>query len=236
MASLFSSSDFVTLMGGTGSYRPDAVTTALLLAEGDIENELGHGLTPKATTEEYPWPGQNGLLMLKKKRLISVDTVIALHNLNCSLCTWESRTDCAVVYDSLQGIVRPLDCSGWPCCSNGCWSSCDCPARVRITYTHGFATGALKSAGALTDEGQKIGSAVMLYTLHQLRNVLSLTAQGDMVVSSWSSAGYSESRQFSPDAGGTRRVSALVQEARNILRDGGYIIKRAISIRGKRFV
>ena len=79
--------EFSAFQGGTGQYRAQSITDALLLGESDVEGWLETFLTPTAQTEEFIWPIDNGLIMLKKVRTISVDAVVAVHSLDCS-CEW----------------------------------------------------------------------------------------------------------------------------------------------------
>jgi len=207
-------SDFSTYCGGaTGSYTSTQIQLGLDIAEWIAEEFLVTPLTPTAQTEEYPWPILKEL-QLKKRRIISIDTVTSLHYLDCD-CEWETETECAVTYDALQGIVFAVAYAAFPCCTvRGCWCGCTCPARIRIVYTAGFPSGYFT--------GSKVGSVFRMAICQIARWALdattSLTAEGEKDLQSWSSMDYSES--FGAAADWVAGVSAdpRVRQALNLLK------------------
>lgn len=171
-----------------GSYTDAQIQRALDIAEWLAEEFLCTPLTPTQQTEEYPWPFMQSL-QLRKRRIITVDTVLALHTLDCN-CEWDSVTECAVILNALQGIINPIACGSFPCCTNnGLWCGCVCPARIRVTYTAGF------SATFFTDSkvGKATRHALAMIAKYLLPEITSLTPSGAKIIKSWSSMDYSES-------------------------------------------
>lgn len=207
---LLAPSDFVSYHGGSGVYRAQAVTDAMKLAEGDVRNWIGCGVVPTTETEEIPWPTDDGKVMLRKVRLISIQSVTALHSLDCS-CEWQEATDCAVILNARQSIIQMVDCNG---VGNRCWP-CRCPRRARVTYTHGFT--AAESA-ADTMDGIALRSAIMVDAVGILQANIGLGMSGSANIGSFSSAGYSESRNFNERSGANERINPLIQEAKEIAR------------------
>lgn len=188
MPDIVSVADFTAYSGGsTGSYTETQVETALDIAEWLAEEFLNTPLTPTQQTEEHPWPWQKPL-QLKKRRIITIDTVTALHYLDCD-CEWVDTAECAVIFDALQGIINPVACSAFPCCTaNGQWRGCTCPARVRVVYTAGF------PAGYFTGKvGSVFTMAICQIAKYILPDITNLTAEGEKMIKSWSSMDYSES-------------------------------------------
>jgi len=189
MSDIVTTSDFSDYCGdSTGSYTSTQVQLALDIGEWLAEEYLMTPLTPTAQTEEYPWPFQKEL-QLKKRRIISIDTVTSLHFLDCD-CEWQDDEECAVTLDAEQGIILAVACSAFPCCTaRGRWCGCECPARVRVTYTAGFASGAFTG----TKLGSVLRMAVCQIAKYLLPQITSLTAEGEKFIKSWSSMDYSES-------------------------------------------
>lgn len=214
--------EFSAFEGGTGQYRSQSITDALLLGESDVEGWLETFLVPTAQTEEFIWPVDNGLIMLKKVRTISVDAVVAIHSLDCS-CQWTTATDCAVILNARHSVIRVVDCNGQV---GKCFGACRCPQRVRVTYTAGFTAA---QALATTPDGMKLHAGVYNAALAHLQTTIGLDAMGDRAVGSWSSAGYSESSQFNERSGAEEMIHPLTQQAKNLVRK--LIIKRAPGLR-----
>jgi hypothetical protein len=219
-------------MGSTGTKPANAVQVAIDLAEGDVSEALGFPLDDGAptfiaqqVTEEYPWPHPNRPLLLTRPRVVSVDTVLARHDAGTCDCAWTDLTACAFLLDAKVGIVHFRSCA-W---AGGCWVNCRCPQRIQITYTAGFA------AADLTAD-QPAGRRLRLAIALQARAHLELTdfySEGNAAVSSYSSLGYSEKREFVRSATGRKLgLSALSQAAADVLRPlivrrGGGIIARS---------
>jgi len=221
LSDIVTTTDFSTYCGGaTGSYTTAQVQTALDIAEWLAEDYLCTPLTPTAQTEEYPWPFQKEL-QVKKRRVISIDTVTALHFLDCD-CDWTTTTECAVAYDALQGIIYAIACAAFPCCTaRGRWCGCDCPARIRVVYTAGFPVGYF--TGKI---GEVFTFAVCQIAKFLLPQITSLTAEGEKMIKSWSSMDYSESYQEAAAWAATISSDPRVIQALNLL----------ARIKGKRFL
>jgi len=224
---LTSASEFSAYQGGTGSYRTQDVINALLLAENQVATWLNSAVEPTTITDEVPWPVTDGKIMLKKQRLISVQSVTALHNLSCT-CAWETVSDCAVVLDSEQGIIEVVHCGG-P--SNICWPCGVCPQRVQIAYTYGFT---VAQSDATTPEGMTLRAAIFMAALGYLRSGIGWSSQGNQRITSWSSAGYSESRDFgsSDSSGASGFLDPMIGLAKEMLRS--LIIKRSFDYRSRK--
>lgn len=207
---LTSASEFQQYEGGTGNYRSQAVTDALILAEGKVEEWLNTAVVPTTATEEYPWPIDDGRLMLRKVRLISLGTITGLHSPNCS-CVWQEISDCAFIYNARQSIISVVDCQG---VAGRCWP-CRCPQRVRVTYTYGFTA---TEAAADTKDGRTLRSGIFAAAVGFLQSGIGLGASGNQNIGSFSSAGYSESRNFNERSGAEELVNPMIQQAKEMVR------------------
>lgn len=215
--------EFVNYHGGSGSYRPTAVDIALGLAEGKVAGWIDSALVPTTITEEQSWPIDDGKLQLGKRRLISITSIVGLHSLDCS-CVWREVTDCAVIFDARLAIIKVINCQG---VGNTCWP-CRCPRRVRVTYTYGFTA---DEAASSTVIGNTIRASVFTAALGFLRSTIGLDTQGNQAINSWSSVGYSESRQFNERSGAEEIVDPLIQMAKEITRD--LVVKTSPNMRNR---
>lgn len=226
MSDVVTVSDFLTYCGdSTGSYSETQVQLALDIAEWIAEEFLNTPLTPTQQTEEYPWPVFKEL-QLKKRRIITIDVVTALHQLDCD-CEWTEGEECAAVYDALQSIIYVSNCATFFCCTRGKWCGCECPARVRIVYTAGFPVGYFTG----TKVGSVLKMAVCQVAKWVLPEVTSLTSEGEKNLRSWSSMDYSES--YAEVATWVGKISGdpRVQQALNLL--GMIKKKRFLGIVGR---
>lgn len=203
-----------------GAYTNAQIQLALDIGEWLAEDYLCTSLTPTQETEEYPWPFQKAL-QLKKRRIITVDTITALHYLDCE-ASWTTTDENAAIFDALMGIINPIACGAFPCCTaRGRWCGCDCPARIRVTYTAGFPSGFFTG---------KIGSvftmAVCQLAKWLLPEITDLLAAGEKFITSWSSMDYSESYSEAADWLAAWSKDPRVVQALNLLR----------KIKGYRFV
>ena len=218
-------------MGGTGTKSISAVQLAIDMAEADISDALGYPVDAGAPTflaqsftEEHPWPVPNRPVMLHQPRIISVDTVLARHDLGTCDCEWTDLAACAFIHDARRGIVRFRTCAR----AASCWIYCGCPHRVSVTYTAGFTAAEVLST---TSTGKRLRLAIAL----QARAILELQdfyTEGNAAVSSYSSLGYSEKREFTRTARGRKMgLSALSQAASDTLepllvrRKGGIVLR-----------
>ena len=230
MPDIVSVADFTTYCGGdVGSYTSAQITIALGIAEWLAQNFLNTSLTPTQQTEEYPWPFLKPL-QLKKRRILTLDSITALHLLDCN-CEWTSTDECVgadIIFDALMGIINPIACGAFPCCtSGGQWCGCVCPARIRVVYTAGFPSGSFTGG-----VGAVFTMAVCQIAKYILPQITTILAEGDKTITSWSSMDYSESiaevTEWVKAWGGDPRVV----QALNLLRKiKGY---RFIGIRGRR--
>ena len=177
--------------GGTGSFDTDTLQMAIDLSEFDVEHALGTFLTPTTVSEEYPWPLLTAQIMLTHNRVTSITSVTAKHSLN-SECEWTEDTECGVILNSLQGIVRLVGC-------NLSLGDCGCasglvPDRAVITYIAGFT-----DAEGL--ETTATGKALRMLITLRAREWLKILYAGDSwdgaySIKSWRSMDYSEQREL----------------------------------------
>lgn len=217
-------------MGSTGTVPANAVQVAIDIAEGHLSDALGYAVddtdgTPTfiATqfTEEWPtqWPPRTHQLL--KPRIITIDTVTALHALDCD-CEWTELTECAVVYDAKHSVVQ------WQACTavGGCYRSCSCPRRIRYVYTAGFTAAQVADTTPL---GRTLRLAIALEA-RAFMNLQDHDSDGDVAVKSWSSLGYSETRDFTRSASGRRLgLGILSQRAADLI--APYCVKTPVFIR-----
>lgn len=205
-------------MQSTGTMPANAVQVAIDVAEADVSVALGYPVDDDGSptfvahqsTEEWPWPSPSRPIMLLRPRIITVDSILALHDYGDCDCEWTELTGCAFVHDARLSIIRVRTCAQ----ASSCWSACDCPRRVRITYTSGFAAA---DAAATTVLGRKLRMAIALQAAALVRNLNHYT-EGTMAVKSWSSLGYSETRDFVRTASGKLLGQSLLsQQAADIL-------------------
>lgn len=217
-------------MQSTGTIPSHAVQAAINVAEGDISNALGYPVDANDGTptfiatqvvETHRWPVPNRPMYLIRPRLISLDSVVAMHALECD-CDWTEITECAFIHEALTSAIKFVICNR----AAGCYSACSCPAQIQITYTSGFTEAQVLPATPL---GQRLRQAIALQALTLIHDKDFYT-DGGAAVKSYSSMGYSESRDFVRTAMGQRLGLGLLSEgaARQL---GPLMIRRAISLR-----
>jgi len=219
-------------LGGTGTKPSSAVQVAIDIAEGDVSTALGFPTDDGAPTfieqsftEEHPWSVPVRPVMLNQPRIISVDTVLARHDLGTCDCEWEDLTACAFVHNAKFGIVRFRTCER----ASSCWVYCGCPRRVQVTYTAGFTAAQMDAA---TPTGRRIRRAIALQA-RALLELQSFWTEGNAAVKSYSSLGYSESRDFVRTVRGRRMgLSALSQAAADVLESLFVRRKAGVMLRG----
>jgi len=214
--------EFANFEGGTGNYRSQDIENALAIAELIVEDLLNSPLVPCPFTEEYPYPEHSLRLQLVKRRVNSIDTVVGLHTLDCD-CAWETITGCGVVLNREAGDIQLQNCAG---ALSGCWP-CRCPRRIRVTYTAGFTASETQASSKI---GRAIRAAVFNMTLAVLFSSVGFSAAGTMNITSWSSAGYSESREFGEMSAEAAFTHPLYGQAVAILKAVGLIKKRFVSL------
>ena len=212
-------------MGSTGTKPANAVQVAIDMAESDVSEALGFPLDSDGSytfvahqfVEEHRWPRPGRPLMLEAPRIITVDEVLALHDLGDCDCEWTELTACAFIYDALQGMVKFRYCER--CAS--CWTRCSCPARVRVTYTAGFAA---SDVTADTPAGRKLRMAIALQARAHL-DLMDFNTDGNVAIESYSSLGYSEKRAFGRTATGRAMGQSILSQAAADMLDS-LIVKR----------
>lgn len=215
---LFTAADFNSYQGGTGVLTNGQVETAIAQAEIMVGSWLSTGLVPTTVTEEHPYPIDDNKITLNKVRLISVGTITTLHGPDCN-CVHTEVTGCAAILNARQSIIQIQSCTG---AIVGCFAHCRCPQRVRITYTYGFTAAETTN----TMVGESLKAAVFSVALGLIQTSIGMASQGNAAITSWSSVGYSESRQMNESGGFNELRSPLVQGAQEQLRQSGLIVKR----------
>jgi hypothetical protein len=189
--SLLTPTELSDSYGGTGTFTAAEVQMAIDLAEFDIADALNTPLTPTTFTEEYMWPLLTSKIMLMKQRVTSITTVTAKHSLDAD-CVWTEDTECGVILDSLNGIIRVVGC-------NLSLGDCECPDNIMpdravITYVAGF-------TAAETDSSTSLGKMLRMAIALQARVYLGMIGdgeawQGEYTIESWNSMDYGERRKF----------------------------------------
>lgn len=218
---LATASEFSTWNGGTGVYRSSAVADALILAEAKVGEWLSTPTTPTQFIEEYPWPVDLNKIELQKVRLITVDKVEALYS--DGQCNWNTTDECHTVFDARHSVIRLRDPYRWWC------SNQRCPERMRITYTAGF-TAAEGASG--TEIGTILRAGIFNAMLGFLQTSIGLNARGNVFISSYSAAGYNESRQLPERSGAEELINEHFQNGKELVRT--LVVKRFISLRARK--
>lgn len=220
-------------MGSTGTKPANAVQVAIDMAEGDISEALGFPVDADGTptfistqvTETHKWPRPNRPLLLARPRVISLDSVYARHDLSDCDCEWTDLSACGFIFDTLVGIVKFRTCAR----ASSCWVYCGCPQRVQVTYTCGFTAAQVADT---TPTGRRLRQAIALQARAHME-LMDHYTEGNTAVSSYSSLGYSEKREFKRSARGRKLgLSTLSQAAADLLEPlvvdrGGAIIARS---------
>jgi hypothetical protein len=175
-----------------GQYTGDPVTpqqrqAAYQMAETFAALEIGTPLTPQSFTGIFQWwPGSR--LQLPHKRVQSVTTVTALHEVDCTATPLELGGH-ALVVDADNGVIDLRECSGSASCACAWamgWGRV--AGRVEITYIAGVPSG-LAAAYPGVLQGLTIAADLAL------QQMIDCGPDGDPMVTSFSDSGYSETRQ-----------------------------------------
>jgi hypothetical protein len=193
----------------------NAIEAAIDVAEGDISQALG-----------YPVDANDGTptfinTYLERPRLISLDTVVARHGLECD-CDWTDVTECAFIYDTLTSAIKFQICNR----AAGCYNACSCPQIMQVTYTSGFTAAQVL---ATTPLGRRLRQAIALQATELVKQKDFYT-DGGAAVGSFSSTGYSENRDVVRTATGQRLGMGLLSEAAARLL-APLMIRRAVVLR-----
>lgn len=222
---LTSVAEFVSFEGGFGIYNASQISTALLMAEGKVAQWLSAPLVPTQFVEEFPWPAQDHIIMLKRVRLISIDTVEGYYWLDPATALWQTAPlTCFKILQAQHGIIVVVDRVGPAniCC--GAWQAC--PTRIKVTYTCGFPSGELDID---TIDGATARAGVFECAIGFLQTSFGLNSTGNVFIPSFSIAGYNESRQGPERSGAEELVNQHIQNAKELVRR--LMIRRPVTIR-----
>lgn len=232
MSTVLSVAEYVTIMGSTGTVPAGAAQLAIDIAEGDVSAALGFPIDEATGAptfiestwiEQHKWPVPNRPLQLRRPRVISLTTVTALHDITCD-CEWTEVTECGFIYDAKEGIVKFKVCNR----AANCWTSCSCPTRIQVTYLAGF-------TAAQVADGTPLHSRLQLAIALQATDQMQLFdhyTDGGVTVKSYSSLGYSETRELALTARGKKMgMGMLNQRAASLLNP--LITRGAIMLRSQ---
>lgn len=215
---VFSTQDFSDWNGGTGFYRPSAVQNAIQLGENKAVEWLNTGLVPTSFEDDLPWPSDwspgrgfssHGKIMLQRVRLISIESIESVWS-TCDNCGQEVGSECANIVNARHSIIRVGDPWRYWCGTGRC------PERLRVTYTAGFS---VAEAAAGTPIGTQLRAIVFNAALGFLITSIGLNADGNVFKPSYTSAGYSESRQGPERSGAEEEVNEFIQMAFSLARN-----------------
>lgn len=186
------SDSIYTRFGGSmaGSSTPEQRQAAYQMAETFAAQEIGAPLTPQSFTGIFQW-WPDSRLQLPHKRVQSVTTVTALHELPCTSDPLE-LSGYALVVDADNGVIDLRECGGGGVAGCGCaWAQGyrGAARRVEITYIAGVPAG-LAAAYPGVLQGLTIAADIAL------QQMLDCAPDGDPSISSFSDSGYSEQRQY----------------------------------------
>lgn len=178
-----------TRYGGSmvSSSTPEQRQAAYQMAETFAALEIGTPLTPQSFTGIFQW-WPNSRLQLPHKRVQSVTTVTALHEVYCTADPVELSGH-ALIVDADNGVIDLRECNGTASC--GCaWAQGfrGCAGRVEITYIAGIPSG-LAAAYPGVLQGLTIAADIAL------QQMIDCSPDGDPMITSFSDSGYSETRQ-----------------------------------------
>jgi hypothetical protein len=168
---------------GTATQRQGAYQ----MAETFAAMEIGTPLTPQSFTGIFQW-WPTSRLQLPHKRVQSVTTVTALHELPCTSDPLELSGH-ALIVDSDNGVIDLRSCSGGASCACA-WATGwgGSAARVEVTYVAGIPAG-LASAYPGVLQGLTIAADIAL------QQILDCSPDGDPQVTTFSDSGYSQTVQ-----------------------------------------
>jgi hypothetical protein len=172
------------------SSTPQQRQAAYQMAETFAALEIGTPLTPQSFTGIFQWHPYSSRLQLPHKRLQSVTTVTALHEVNCTADPVELGGH-ALIVDADNSVIDLRECNGSASC--GCawatgWNG-TAAGRVEITYIAGVPSG-LAAAYPGVLQGLTIAADIAL------QQMIDCGPDGDPSISSFSDSGYSQSTQF----------------------------------------
>lgn len=171
------------------SSTPQQRQAAYQMAETFAAQEIGTPLTPQSFTGIFQWWPASSRLQLPHKRVQSVTTVTALHEVNCTAEPLELGGH-ALIVDADNGVIDLRGCNGSASC--GCawatgWNRTG--GRAEIVYIAGVPSG-LAAAYPGVLQGLTIAADIAL------QQMIDCSPDGDPSISSFSDSGYSETRQF----------------------------------------
>lgn len=188
-STILDDSIFQRFGGDISTSTPEQRQAAYAMAETFAAYEIGTPLTPTTFTGTFSWYPDNRL-QLPWKRLHSIQSVTALHELACG-CEPVEIGGCAIIMDADNAVIDLRACGGGGSCACG-WATGyvgGMPKQARIAYVAGVPAGmAAAYPGVL--QGLTIAADLAL------QQMIDCGADGDPSISSFSDAGYSEQRQF----------------------------------------
>lgn len=182
------SDSIYTRFGGsmTSNSTPEQRQAAYQMAETFAAQEIGTPLTPQSFTGIFQW-WPTSRLQLPHKRVQSVTTVTALHEVYCTADPVE-LSGYALIVDADNGVIDLRECNGSASCACAWaqgWGRVS--GRVEITYIAGVPAG-LAAAYPGVLQGLTIAADIAL------QQMIDCSPDGDPMVTNFSDSGYSETR------------------------------------------
>lgn len=196
--SILTEAIFVQYGGTTGTATSAQIQAAMAMAEGLSAQEIGTFPSPTTVTGTYSWPPMGQPLKLEHDRLVSVVSVVAIHEAGCECadtsvelegCAWILDADNGVVDLRQCGNTAQANCAGCCSCDGSTWGY-GFPYQVRIVYTAGLPAGAASDPRLLM--GLVTGADLMLQQM--IDQAGAEGGPGDPGVQRYSTHGYSEER------------------------------------------
>lgn len=187
--------DIFTDFGGqTGTSTAAQRQAAYAIAEGQAASEIGTFVQPTIVTGTHSWPLTDTRLQLRYDRVISVPSLVAIHDAGCdcaenaieiSGCAWIKSAGHGIIDIQECGNTVKAQCSG--CC---CGRFGNAPFQARIVYEAGLPTTAVDDPRLLMAL-----TTVADLALEQIIDPSGAEGgPGDMGVQQFNSLNYSETR------------------------------------------
>ena len=189
---ILTDSIYSTYGGDLSLTTPGQRQAAYSIAEGQASQEIGTFLSPTTYTGTYSWPMGGAMLKLDFDRVISVTSVVAIHDAGCNCAANALElTGCAWIKSAAAGILDVRECGG-TVSSSGC--SCSGGGggllQVRVVCYAGLPSTASSDPRLL----MALSTAADL-ALQQITDPHAAEGgPGDAGVQSYSSLSYSETR------------------------------------------
>lgn len=233
---ILKTSEYATYGFDTGSSQSvllsSQVEIAVSITEDSIEAFLNTALCPTQFTELFTWPGYQlwrrgpKPLQVSKDRIISIDLITTIHEVDKCDCETQSYTGCYYEKDFDTGIIEVND---------DCWAgACECCTcsgeafQVEVSGTYGFTDAQLASD---TSDGRTVRFWISQWAQEVFEtlqgNPSAITSSG---VIQWASMNYSERLATLQNTmfGNTTLANAMASGLRRLGK------KRAIQFGGRR--